>query len=123
MKNKKMMILENDKLTQIAYKRMFGNIFDLRIFGSADPFFVSFNEDPCDILLVDISLDGDLDGIEITKKIRENPKFKNLPIICITAHAFNKERVNAINAGVNEVVIKPIGNEELRGIIDAALAR
>lgn len=113
-----MIILEDDKSTQNFYKRIFANNFQLRIFSSHIPFFDSFYAEPCDILIVDISLEEGMSGLEITQKIRGDSKFKYLPIICITAHSFQRDKINALNSGINEIIIKPIGINALREIIN-----
>jgi CheY-like chemotaxis protein len=62
-----------------------------------------------DLILMDIQM-PDMDGIEATKIIRKdfpNDK-KNIPIIALTAHAFQEELDKCIEVGMNAHVIKPI---------------
>ena len=62
-----------------------------------------------DIILMDISMPV-MDGYETTKHIRNNMReeVKSLPIIAMTAHAFNKNAQMCFDAGMNEFVSKPI---------------
>ena len=74
---------------------------------------------PFDLILTDIGLPG-ISGIELTKKIRDFEKqhHKNpVPIIALTAHGENKINAECIEAGMNEVVIKPITTEIIEHII------
>lgn len=118
MANKKMIILEDDKLTQHFYRRIFLPHFDLRIFNSHIPFFDSFYADPCDILIVDISLEKGMNGLEITQKLRSEAEYKYLPIICVTAHSFQQDKINARESGINDLIIKPVSISALRKIIN-----
>ena len=72
-------------------------------------------------MLVDQDFDGVLmdcqmpvmDGYEATRKIREQEKFKNLPIIAMTANAMVGDRERALDAGMNDHIAKPIEPDEM----------
>lgn len=59
------------------------------------------------LVLLDISLPG-IDGKETARRIRAQPRFRNLPIIACTAHAIKQEETEILAAGVNCIVTKPI---------------
>jgi len=65
-----------------------------------------------DLILMDISLPG-IDGKETTQLIRQNPKFKDLPIIALTAHAVKGEEEAIWNSGVSDLITKPIAEDLL----------
>jgi CheY-like chemotaxis protein len=54
-----------------------------------------------------------MDGYEATRKIREQEKFKNLPIIAMTANAMVGDRERALDAGMNDHIAKPIEPDEM----------
>lgn len=64
-----------------------------------------------DLILMDIQLPL-LDGYTVTKKIRENEKLKNVPIIAVTSYAMVGDREKAISAGCTAYVEKPINPEK-----------
>lgn len=70
-----------------------------------------------DVILMDISLRGDEDGLQLTRRIRENPAFADLPIIAVTAHAFADDRRRSLEAGCNEYLPKPFRMKQLREVI------
>ncbi len=100
---------ENQKFLQIFLKRK----FDLQICDSGETFYEKLNEYEFDIILMDISLRGSKDGLQLTKEIRESEKYKNLPVVGLSAHAFQKDKDNAYNAGVDVFLTKPVQNDVL----------
>jgi CheY-like chemotaxis protein len=62
---------------------------------------------------MDISLRGKKDGLQLTREIREMPKYKDIPIVALSAHAFQKDKENAYQAGVDMFLTKPVQNEVL----------
>jgi signal transduction histidine kinase len=60
-----------------------------------------------DAILMDIQM-PEMDGITATLRIRENPIFKNLPIIALTAHALPEDRELSLQSGMNDHLTKPI---------------
>lgn len=70
-----------------------------------------------DIILLDIQMPV-MDGMEALKYIRADNKYKNLPIIALTAFAMAEERDKYIAAGCNDFVAKPINKLELYEKID-----
>ena len=64
------------------------------------------------VMLLDIEMPR-MDGFELTKRLRDDPKFKTLPIIMITSRAAEKHRKFAMELGVNAYLGKPYQEEEL----------
>ncbi|MDR0826521.1 MAG: response regulator [Desulfovibrio sp.] len=68
--------------------------------------------DDFDIVLMDLQMPV-MDGYMATRALRADAKFKNLPIIAMTAHAMSSERDACIAAGMNDHVAKPIEVDKL----------
>ena len=100
---------ENQKFLEIFLKRK----FELMICDSADSFYKLISEHDFQIILMDISLRGKKDGLQLTREIREMPKYKDIPIVALSAHAFQKDKENAYQAGVDMFLTKPVQNEVL----------
>ncbi|MCU7834360.1 MAG: response regulator [gamma proteobacterium symbiont of Taylorina sp.] len=80
------------------------------------------HNDDIDMILMDIMM-PEMDGHEAARKIRQNDKIKDIPIIALTAKAMPEDKQQALDAGCNDYVIKPIKVETLIGIMDAWLKK
>jgi DNA-binding response OmpR family regulator len=65
-----------------------------------------------DLILLDIVM-PDLDGYEVCRRIRQDPKTALLPIVMVTALDPGEERVKGIEAGADDFLTKPINRQEL----------
>ena len=75
-----------------------------------------------DMVLLDIMLPGE-DGGSILKKLRANPKTRNLPVILLTAKDSEYDKVIGLDSGADDYVAKPFGIMELISRIKAVLRR
>lgn len=104
----RLLIVEDDKENQKFLNIYLRRIFDLDICDSSESLYAILKERKFDVILMDISLRGSKDGLQITKELRENPKFQNMPIVGLSAHAFQKDKESAYNAGVDIFITKPV---------------
>jgi signal transduction histidine kinase/NO-binding membrane sensor protein with MHYT domain/ActR/RegA family two-component response regulator len=65
-----------------------------------------------DIVLMDMQMPV-MDGIEATREIRKAGRFARLPVIAMTANATESDHRRCIEAGMNDVVVKPVVPEDL----------
>lgn len=74
-----------------------------------------------DVILMDIGL-GEMDGWETTRRIKANPRTVSIPIIALTASAFESDREKSMAAGCCDFDTKPVDLPRLLGKIEKSLA-
>lgn len=72
----------------------------------------ALEKEPYDLILMDIQM-PEMNGIEATKNIKMNPAYTAIPIIAVSAYAFEENVKEIMKAGVNDYISKPIKKEEL----------
>jgi PAS domain S-box-containing protein len=68
-----------------------------------------------DLILMDIQM-PEMDGLQATKKLKASDEFKNIPIIGLSAHALKKHEDDALQAGMDGYLTKPIDSKKLKQI-------
>ncbi len=74
-----------------------------------------------DVILMDLSLPG-LDGWEATRRLKNDERTRRIPVIALTAHALSSARDEALAAGCDAVVTKPVLPRDLEQAIRRQLA-
>ncbi|UUX52200.1 ATP-binding protein [Nisaea acidiphila] len=67
-------------------------------------------------ILMDLQM-PELDGLSAAREIRADPAFADLPIIAMTANAFDEDRDNSKAAGMVEHIAKPVSSEKLYAVL------
>ena len=60
-----------------------------------------------DLILTDIGLPG-MDGLALTKRLKENGRLRHIPVVALTAFAMNGDEQRALAAGCTGYITKPI---------------
>jgi DNA-binding response OmpR family regulator len=81
----------------------------------------AFQETP-DLILLDVMM-PDMDGFEVLRQVRGNPKTSNIPIIMFTAKTQVDDKVAGFEAGADDYLTKPTHPSELTARVKALLAR
>ncbi len=76
-----------------------------------------------DLILLDLMM-PDVDGWEVFRQIRANPRFQHVPVVVVTAKAQSIDKVLGLHiAKVDEYVTKPFGPQELIEAVERVLSR
>ena len=81
----------------------------------------AFDEDP-DLILLDVMM-PDMDGYEVTRRLRQNPSTAETPILMFTAKSQLDDKVIGFEVGANDYLTKPTHPSELQARVKTLLAR
>lgn len=79
------------------------------------------SESKPDLMLLDLQL-PDMDGLQLTRLLREDPSTSDLRIVAVTAYAMKGDEERAKAAGIDVYVTKPIAKDEFRKTVSRLLA-
>jgi two-component system, sensor histidine kinase len=74
-----------------------------------------------EILVTELSLPGEEDGLTLTRRIKANPDTHDIRVVVLTVHSFDRDRESAIRAGCDLFLVKPCLPEDLTKAVDALL--
>jgi two-component system phosphate regulon response regulator PhoB len=75
-----------------------------------------------DLVILDVMMPG-LDGLEVCKRLRQEPTTASRPVLMLTARAEESDRVLGLELGADDYVVKPFGMRELLARVKALLRR
>jgi len=108
---------DNEINQQVARELLEGAGFFVEIANNGAEAVSMVNTRHYDVVLMDVQM-PEMDGHEATERIRQDPAFRELPILAMTAGAMAEDKDAAKKAGMNDHVSKPI---EIRQLFDALL--
>lgn len=84
--------------------------------------FALLEEEHIDMILLDLMLPG-IDGLEVLRRIRNDERFKDIPVIMLTARNDEIDTVLGLEMGADDYVGKPFGSHELMARMKAVIRR
>lgn len=114
----RVLVVEDDTETQKFLNLILNDEYALCFADSAPAAWDILAEKAFDLILMDISLRGEEDGLKLTQRIRENADIAHIPIIAVTAHAFADDRQRSLDAGCNDYLPKPFRMKQLRELVE-----
>lgn len=115
----KILIVDDNELSITILLEALGREYDVRVATNDVEVFEFLEEEIPDLIVLDIVL-GEVNGIEICKKIKRNFRTRFIPIIFLTA-TYDLMRTEAYDAGADDFMVKPFRAKVLHKKIEALL--
>ena len=117
---RKVLIVEDDNnIAELLHLYLEKEGFETQVAGDGPTGVERFRADTPDLVLLDIMLPG-MDGWSVCRKIRETSK---VPIIMLTAKGETEDKVNGLEMGADDYIVKPCEMKEVLARIHAVLRR
>jgi CheY-like chemotaxis protein len=109
----RILIVDDVPLNRVLVEKMLGNFnFKVRQCENGLECMKEFYYQKPDLVLLDILMPL-MDGFEVIEAVRENPQWKNVKIVVLSALNSNEDIVKAFNLGANDFITKPIVMDKL----------
>lgn len=120
-KNHHILVVEDTKTNQMVIQLLLNKLgYDVTLAENGlQAVDLLENNHGFDLVLMDISMPI-MDGIAATKILRD--KHVDIPIIALTAHTAGSDKQNCIDAGMNDIVLKPIRSKDIMHVVKRFLS-
>lgn len=116
-------VLEDDAdILRLVQYHLEGAGFAVKTYASQGTIVTDAETAPPALFLLDIMVPGG-DGLDLCRRLRQNPALSIVPIIFLTARAAENDRVLGLELGADDYITKPFGTRELVARVKAVLRR
>ena len=116
------LVEDDNSIRELVIYTLQSTGFEARGFACGADFWEGMKEDMPELVLLDIML-PDEDGISIVKKMREDARLSDVPVILVTAKGTEIDKVRGLDAGADDYIAKPFGILEMISRVKAVLRR
>jgi two-component system, cell cycle response regulator DivK len=107
----------NQELAELVFRRAG---YEVTAVGTGTAALADLEARSYDVVALDIRL-PDMDGREVARQIKGNPRTRDIPVVAITALAMKGDREAALAAGCDAYITKPIDTRTLTQTIEAII--
>lgn len=119
-------LVVDDEEDTVELARMVLEYEGYRVFSASDGEeaiqFLNTNSEKPNLVLLDVLMPK-VNGLEVCKWIKNNPKLKNIPVLIFTAKVGKKDRIAGKEAGADAYINKPFSADDLLNLIKTHLER
>ncbi len=114
---KKILYVDDDLQSRLLVKHLIGKHYDLTLIPTAEDALQVLDNQPFDLILLDIRLDGEMSGIDLLSRIRQMPQHEGIPVLAVTAYAYEDDKRYLLSSGFTDYISKPIHLENFKQIV------
>ena len=96
--------------------------YEARGFETGTDFWKAVQSDKPELVILDVMLPG-ADGVELLKRMKSSPVFSDIPVIMATAKGTEYDKVQSLDIGADDYLVKPFGMMEMLSRVKAVLRR
>jgi len=118
-------VIDDDAGCRLLIKSVLGKYYRVRLASSADEAqsILENQREKVDLILTDVSRHDCDDGLGLTRKLREDPRYDRIPIVGLSLNGSADDRARAYTAGCNAFVKKPVSSAYLLATVDRLALR
>lgn len=113
---------DDESIRDIEVYTLCSTGFEARGFSDGNAFFEAMEEKMPDLVILDVMLPGE-DGVSLLKRLKASPVTRSLPVIMATAKGMEYDKINSLDLGADDYLVKPFGMMEMVARVKAVLRR
>jgi CheY-like chemotaxis protein len=118
---RKILVVEDNRETQLIIKALFRNKYETQVVDNVIDAISHLSIANFDLVLLDLNLNGDVNGKTLLLKIRKAEKSHLIPVIIITAYDLNPEDEKFFSKNANGFIPKPFNKKVLLQTVEKLL--
>lgn len=117
------LVIEDDRhISKLIKYNLHTAGFECLVFNSGEEALKSLDQKSVSLVILDIMLPG-MDGLEVCRRIRQNKRTENTPILILTAKGEEVDRIVGLELGADDYMVKPFSPRELILRVKSVLKR
>jgi len=119
-----LLLVDDEPGVRVSVKEYLQEVggFDVQVASNADEAWQMLQLKTPDLVISDVMMPK-VDGYQFLKQLRDDPRFKTLPVVFLTARGMTSDRIQGYHAGVDAYLPKPFDPDELVAIVENLLGR
>ena len=113
---------DDDNIRDMVLYALSSTEFEAKGFADGEAFWVELEHTVPSLLLLDIMLPGE-NGINILKRLKQSSKYKDIPVLMLTAKSAEYDRIKGLDLGADDYITKPFSVLEVISRARAVLRR
>lgn len=109
----KILYVEDHLESALLVKTILKNICDVYFTENFEDTFDFLPKNKVDLILLDINLPGEKNGIEVLKVLKSDGNYSKLPVVALTAYAMVGDKERLLKAGCDDYISKPMNRLDL----------
>lgn len=115
-------IEDDESIREIELYTLRSTGFEAKGFSDGESFFKALKTEIPELIILDVMLPG-TDGVEILKTLKESSETCSIPVIMATAKGMEYDKIQSLDIGADDYLVKPFGMMEMVSRVKAVLRR
>ena len=113
---------DDSSIREIEVYALTSTGFEARGFEDGDSFWNALQEEKPELVVLDVMLPG-MDGVTLLKRMKASKEFADIPVIMATAKGTEYDKIQSLDLGADDYLVKPFGIMEMVSRVKAVLRR
>ena len=113
---------DDDSIREIELYTLRSTGFEVKGFGDGKAFLEALETERPELVILDVMLPG-MNGVEILRRMKSGGRFADIPVIMATAKGTEYDKVQSLDLGADDYLVKPFGMMEMVSRVKAVMRR